>query len=274
MIKMTINKLRNLPGRQIYLACILSCSGGALSAHAADTGLRFYPMQLDYAEADSKGGVTVNVMSNSPQVFLLKGTVSPMDPETGRAGREGASIPPFVILHPLARLEAKGQYAFRVRQAGGALPQDRESACIISVTAIPGVSEVTRPPLLPGASSQAGSAGPSQQKTQGSDLQIALRMNMRLFYRPAGVPVRDNASVASKLIFRTEGGALKIENPTPYFVHFTTLSVAGQKVPGEVLQAYIPPKSSRSFSVTSPQRGAVDMTFFGDKEVRHAAISG
>lgn len=268
------NKNHNPIWQRLLLASVFLMGVAAEPVYAESTGLRFYPMQLDYTAADHKGGITLNVMNNSPQVFLLKGSVSPMDPDTGRTGREDAPTPPFVILPPLARLEAKGQYAFRVRQAGGQLPQDRESACIVSVTAIPGVTEMTRPPLLPGATSTSHSAAPHEQKPQGSELQIALRMNMRVFYRPEGVPARDNADVASRLVFRAEGRTLKVENPTPYFVRFTALSVAGKKIKDEALQAYIPPKSNHAFPVDSPARGAVTWTFSGDKETRHAVVAG
>jgi len=268
------NNHHGLRWRQRLGLCIWLLAAGAGAAHAQTAGLRFWPMQLNYAEADSKGGVALNVMNNTSQVFLLKGSVSAMDPDTGRFGREDAPTPPFVVIPPLARLEANGRYAFRVRQAGGTLPQDRESACIVSVTAIPGVSETTRPPLRPGATSHPDVATtPSSSPGQGAELQIALRMNMRLFYRPAGVPERDNDKVASQLVFRAEGKALKVDNPTPYFVHLASASVAGKKIKDETLQGYIAPKSARTFDTGLPVQGTVEWMFSGDKEARHAVIS-
>lgn len=246
------------------------------TVYAASTGLRFYPMQFNYSAADSKGGVTMNVTNNTNNNFLLKGGVAVMDSDTGRFGPDDAPLPPFVILPPLARLEAGGQYSFRIRQVGGGLPKDRESACIVSVTAIPATNE----PVIPlrrtpeGVRAAQVEASPSNDAAVNKrpQLQIAIQMNMRLFYRPEGVPERDNASVADQLQFRAQGNALVVFNPTPYFVQLSEMSLNGKKVNSEVTQGYIRPKDSRQFVPGVPVTGQVEWHFGGDKKRYRSAM--
>ncbi|ENX4473584.1 molecular chaperone [Enterobacter roggenkampii] len=247
---------------------------------AASAGLRFYPMQLNYSATDSKGGVAMNVKNNTDSNFLLKGSVAAMDSDSGRLGPDDAPLPPFVILPPLARLEAGGQYSFRVRQVGEGLPKDRESACIVSVTAIPATNE----PVVPYRRAQVGerdapdeassTARGSTAVNKGPQLQIALQMNMRLFYRPEGIPERDNAAIAGQLRFRAQGDVLVVDNPTPYFVQLSEVRLNGKKVNPEAVQGYVRPKASRQFVPGVPVKGAVEWHFGGDKTPYRSEMSG
>lgn len=241
---------------------------------AASSGLRFYPMQLNYSAADSKGGVTMNVTNNTDRNFLLKGSVAVMDSDTGRFGPDDAPLPPFVILPPLARLEAGGQYSFRIRQVGRGLPKDRESACIVSVTAIPATNEPVVPLRRTPEGERAAPVRDDAAVNKRSQLQIAIQMNMRLFYRPEGVPERDNASVADQLRFRAQGNALVVDNPTPYFVQLSEMSLNGKKVKPEVIQGYVRPKDSRLFVPGVPVTGPVEWHFGGDKKRYRYAMKG
>lgn len=260
-------------GVAVFAALVAGLVPGESSAVTA--GLRFYPMQLNYSAVDNKGGVAMNVTNNTDRNYLLKGSVAVMDSDTGRFGPDDAALPPFVILPPLARLEAGGKYSFRVRQVGGALPKDRESACIVSVTAIPSTNE----PVIPMRRTPDGSAAPApeQAKTsadKGAQLQIALRMNMRLFYRPEGIPERDYAVIAGQLKFRAAGDALLVENPTPYFVQLSDVSLNGKKVKPELMQGYVRPKDSRRFFPGVPVKGAVEWHFGSEKENYRSVTGG
>ncbi|WP_449543067.1 fimbrial biogenesis chaperone [Enterobacter ludwigii] len=268
--------------RGLLVACavlsVVMASGAVRAAPA--TGLRFYPMQLNYNEAENKGGIAMNVTNNTTQNYLLKGSVAAMDSDTGRFGPDDAPLPPFVILPPLARLEAGGKYSFRVRQVGDGLPKDRESACIVSVTAIPATNEPVVP-LRPAPEKDAGERGaaPAGQtgaalppaKDTGPQLQIALRMNMRLFWRPDSIPERDNTTVAGQLRFRAQGDGLLVENPTPYFVQLSDVTLNGRKVKPEAMQGYVRPKASRRFTPGVPVKGEVTWHFGGDKDIWRAA---
>lgn len=237
----------------------------SLSAQAAstdDAGLKFWPMRLEYSEDDDKGGVVLNVMNNTKERFLIKASISAMDPETGRFGVTPTSVP-FFILPPLTPVSAGEQRSFRIRQIGAsALRQDRESAWIVSATAIPGVQGKENKDI----SGQAA-------KEEKSGVQIALQMNMRLFFRPAGLPPRDNNDIAGKLAFTGQKNNLRVNNPTPYFVRLNQLAVNGVALKDDVNQGYISPKSQKTFVLNSPATGNVSWIFPGEVQVRKNSVA-
>lgn len=214
-------------------------------------GLIFFPMKINYSQQDDKGGVVVNVVNPTEGVYLLQGTVSAFDADTGRAVETkdaSATPPPFVILPPLRRLGGGDRTALRVRQAGGGLPQDRESAAIISVKTIPAEVRDTSDPDV----NKAG-------------VRIALRMNMRLFWRPASVPEPDMKKIASSLTFTRRGDSLDVSNPTPWFVHFTALDAGGKAVQESALNAWVPPMGHQTFKFDQPVSGTLTWKLSGDE---------
>lgn len=219
-------------------------------AGAGKKGLTFFPMQIEYSAQENTGGVVVNVVNPTPATYLLQGTVRAFVPDTGRAAENSKEAsPPFVILPPLRRLDGEGRVALRIRQVGGALPTDRETAVIVSVRAIP-----------------------SQEKKEGdsssgadSRVLIALRMNMRLFWRPVGLASPDAKKIASSLTFTRKGNTLEVSNPTPWFVHFSTLRAGGMELPEAARGAWISPMSSHTFLFDKPVTGPLTWTLSGDK---------
>ncbi|WP_193162843.1 fimbrial biogenesis chaperone [Enterobacter ludwigii] len=212
-------------------------------------GLIFFPMQIEYSQQENTGGVVVNVVNPATSVYLLQSTVSAFDADTGRAVENKLTpIPPFVVLPPLRRLEGEGRVALRIRQAGGQLPTDRETAAIVSVKAIP----------------SAGQDDSTAGQASGSRVQIALRMNMRLFWRPAGVSAPDYTKIVGALMFSRQGKSLVVSNPTPWFVHFSALSAGGVAVTETSRSAWVSPKSSHTFDFTQPVADVLTWTLSGD----------
>ncbi|WP_339920480.1 molecular chaperone [Photorhabdus caribbeanensis] len=208
---------------------------------------------------DNPGGVTLSMTNHTAQGYLVQGFVSPMDPDTGRFDTKTGQVPPFVVLPPLKRIEAGGKFSFRIRQLGGQLPPDRESAFVVSLRAIPGVA-------VPNTST------PERQTGKNSQVQVALQMNIRLFYRPPGVPARDNATVAKQVKFSLRGTQLRVENPTPYFLAFSVLKVGTQHADDHTRQTMVPPKGIQTYSFTAGGQGPLIWRFPGDSQDRHAPL--
>ncbi|WP_371972996.1 molecular chaperone [Lelliottia nimipressuralis] len=234
------------------------------SQDVSKSGLTFYPMLMNYSQKDSKGGIVVNVVNPSASSYLLQGNINAFDPATGRASTApgAGNIPPFVILPPLSRLEASGRTALRVRQVGSGLPSDRESAAVVSVLAVP-------PQNVTDEGEKSKQAG---KKGDGSQIQIALRMNMLLFWRPETVPEPTPGQVAKALTFRAHGNNLEVNNPTPYFVHFAALSVGGERIPDSVRAAWVSPLSSHTFSLARTISGPLTWTLTGDKDEHQTGL--
>ncbi|MBS9435759.1 molecular chaperone [Photorhabdus noenieputensis] len=247
-------------GSMIYLFCLALLLGGLLKAQAAENqGLSFSPMQLSYVAKDSPSGVILSMTNHTAQGYLVQGFVSPMDPDTGRFDTKTGQVPPFVVLPPLKRIEAGGKFSFRIRQLGGQLPPDRESAFVVSLRAIPGVA-------VPDTSA------PERQTGKNSQVQVALQMNIRLFYRPKGVPARDNATVAKQVKFSLQGTQLRVENPTPYFLTFSVLKMGTQHADDHTRQTMVPPKSIQTYSFTAGVQGPLIWRFPGDSQDRHVPL--
>lgn len=107
---------------------------------------------------------------------------------------------PFLILPPLARIEANEKTMLRVTLLpGNTLPADKESVFYVNVTEIP----------------------PKSNKVNA--LQIALRSRIKMFYRPAAIAPKRDDNLASHLTIITQNNSLSITNPTP--LHITLVSI-------------------------------------------------
>ncbi|WP_051690928.1 fimbrial biogenesis chaperone [Photorhabdus australis] len=263
-----MKKVSNWHGRthrgvMLYSLGFALLLGNIFKVQAVDNqGLSFSPMQLSYMAKDSPGGVTLSMTNHTAQNYLVQGFVSPMDPDTGRFDTQAEQVTPFIVLPPLKRLEAEEKFSFRIRQLGEQLPPDRESAFVVSLRAIPGVAvpDTAEAPAL------------SHRTDKASQVQVALQMNIRLFYRPQGVPDRDNATVAKQVKFSLQGTQLRVENPTPYFLTFSALKVGTQQADDHIRQAMVPPKGIQTYSFTTGVLGPLVWRFPGDSQDRYVPL--
>ncbi|WP_161802711.1 MULTISPECIES: fimbrial biogenesis chaperone [Serratia] len=249
-----MNTINRFYVRHVVMLFFCMLLPATLLADERQDGLRFSPMVLNYSQADNPSGKSVTISNHSQHVFLLKGSIRAMEAETGRNRKTEALSSDLVILPPLSRLEAGGEYTFRIRTVGNNLPKDRESAYIVSITAIPGITAQGTPPAT-------------------GTLQIAVRMNIRLFYRPTGIPARNNSDVVKKLRFYGNGDRLSVDNPTPYFIHLNNVSINGKNVGQDIMDGFVSPKSTRDFPVKITAEGQISWVFGQEKNVHQATIT-
>ena len=122
------------------------------------------------------------------------------------SGGKNQANAPFLITPPLFRLDAKEDNVLRVVRTGGNLPEDRESLYWLNIKAIP-----------------------SSKHVEGvNTLQIAINTRIKLLYRPSAVKGRPE-DVADKLEWHREGNDLVVNNPTPFYMNFQTVTLNGQK---------------------------------------------
>ncbi|WP_340620446.1 fimbrial biogenesis chaperone [Xenorhabdus siamensis] len=120
---------------------------------------------------------------------------------------------PFIITPPLFKLTAGNETVLRIVKTGDNLPNDRESLFWLNVKSIPAIV-----------------------KSEQNQLQITVKSRFKLFYRPADLT--DNASIAYKALkFKVEGRQLIAENPTPYYVSFSYLSIGNSSKNHEIKPA-------------------------------------
>lgn len=115
---------------------------------------------------------------------------------------------PITVLPPLQRLEKDTTVQVNITPLPDAakLPQDRESLFFYNLQEIP----------------------PKSEKT--NVIQLALRIKIKVFYRPEGLRKMADEIWQEKLQFIPGNNELKIINPTPFYIIIPTLSVADKPI--------------------------------------------
>ncbi|WP_332460315.1 fimbrial biogenesis chaperone [Xenorhabdus lircayensis] len=139
----------------------------------------------------------VSISINNPEkeaVYLIQSWIQDENDKTKT---------PFVVTPPLFKLPANNENILRIVKIGNQLPMDKESIFWINVKSIPQTLN---------------------SDTTLNQLQIVVNSRLKLFYRP--VQLKEKAEIAYKEIkFKQENGLLLAENPTPYFISFSSLNV-------------------------------------------------
>lgn len=133
----------------------------------------------------------------------------------------------FAILPEVFVLSPQSRKTLQVARLSGQYPHDRESVFYLNGFFVPEV----------------------QGQTENS-FNLAVSVNVKVFYRPKGlVKLEAVKDVSETLQFEYESGSLKVSNPSPYFVTFGTLRVDEQSFGVEQLQKMVPPFGSQSYSI-------------------------
>lgn len=175
------------------------------SAHASVvlSGTRFiFPENQD--------GISFRVINRDNKDYLVLTKILNSSPAGGAGDipKQGNTVGTvFMATPPIFQLRAKHENIVRLTKVGGILPVDRESLFWLSVASIPS----------------------SERGAQGNTLQIAVRNNMKLFYRPSGLKI-SAVDAYKKLTFKHNAQLIKISNPTPYYITLANVTVAGKNV--------------------------------------------
>lgn len=233
----------------ICLLATLAGLGTALAVTREPAGISFYVMRVIYPESAGKG-VTLTAYSKASTSYLMQSRVYPVDLKTGGPdmAKSGMADMPFIVIPPLARLDARGELTLRIRRNNVPLPSDRESVFFISMKAIPS----QRP----------------QEEQSGKEQRMMLTVvsNIKLFYRPKGLSKRAivDTDIASQLRFRREGSQLIAENPTPYWLTFSRLSIGDFNLDKSQLRIMVPPKDEQRYAVPELARGELSWTLIDE----------
>jgi fimbrial chaperone protein len=230
---------------------LIAALAGAIPCFAAPeqpSGLSIERFRMIYPAAE-KRGITWSLTNNSDRPYLMQSWVRPMDFTTGLpAAEEGNKAPaaaiPLLVTPPLTRVEPGDRLTLRIRLTEMSLPQDRESVFYLSVKGIP--------------------SAPDKASQTGGQLVVAVVNNMKLFYRPEGMPQGGVANASRQLRFSLQGDALVVDNPTPFYINFSQLTVGGKPLAAEALRKLVPPKGQQRYPVASGSRGTVEWQVVGE----------
>lgn len=173
---------------------------------------------------EAKKDVSVNLDNRGSRALLVQNWIDTGNDEADPGGIKA----PFIAMPPVARIEPKNGQSVKIMYNGTtSLPKDRESVFWFNVLEVP------------------PKAKQNEQDNQ-SLLQLAFRTRIKIFYRPAslqGTPVETPKKLKWRFATKGErsGLALHAENPTPYYVSFSTvtLEVSGKRY--EVNEKMVPP---------------------------------
>ncbi|WP_369308791.1 molecular chaperone [Providencia rettgeri] len=172
-------------------------------------GLTLHSTRIVYPH-DAKNGVTYTITNNTTMPYLLQARLLPWkgnssNQETNaNTDSVGEDQTAFIALPPLQRFEPGETLTLRILQKHNLLTQDKESIALLSLTAIP---------------------AQSKEAAEGAQMVLAVQNNLKLFYRPAGLPEHNLDNIAEQLQFQRTKNTLTLKNPTPFYVTLASLSV-------------------------------------------------
>lgn len=219
----------SLPRRRFYglmLAALL-----ALLMPAAQAEIYLGATRLIVNAKDKEATLRVSNEGRAPVLLQVW-----MDTGDGDAAPEKISTP-FTVTPPILRLDGKRTQRLRVlfTGRGAALPGDRESVFWLNVLEIP----------------------QKVSNNTASQMQMAFRTRIKLFYRPASLQNISTANIEDRLRFslaqRAGGAVLVVNNPTPF--HQTLLEISLGRDKAQAVATLLPengmvaPKGQADFSL-------------------------
>lgn len=227
--------------KRILLLAALTGAQPCFASPETASGFSLNQFRIVYPAAEKKG-ITWSMTNNTGRAYLMQSWIRPMDFTTGLPAAESDSkgpgdAIPLMVTPPLKRLDPGEQLTLRIRLTGMTLPQDRESVFYLSVKGIP--------------------AMPDKASQTGGQLVLAVVNNMKMFYRPAGLPDEGVKGAAKQLRFSLQNDALVVDNPTPFYINFSQVTVGGKPLEAEALRRLVPPKGQQRYPVSAGMRGEV-----------------
>ncbi|KAA0945704.1 molecular chaperone [Pseudomonas sp. ANT_H14] len=138
---------------------------------------------------------------------------------------------PFVITPPLFRLDPGQQNALRIVKVGGDLSERRESVFMLNIKSIP-----------------------SSKQSELNQLQITVKAQLKLFYRPSSLKGQNADEAYKALTFNRQGKQLQVSNPTPFYVSFYSVKVGGVAIENPQMVA---PQGTLQWPVAVPDNSTV-----------------
>ncbi|WP_413492869.1 molecular chaperone [Morganella psychrotolerans] len=204
-------RLRNIYSI-VSLLSVLSVSAAPFPATAGNIassqdGITLSTTRVIYP-GDARNGITYTLTNNTLHPFLLQSRVILRDTEKQQNSND-AEQTPFIVLPPLTRFEPDTALTLRIRLTKNTLHHDRESVFTLALNAIP--------------------AQQNSDETQTS-LVMSTQNNLKLFYRPSGLPPADIEQIAKQIEFRRSNNELTVKNPTPFYITFNTLFIGNTEI--------------------------------------------
>lgn len=213
----------------------------ATGINIAHAGVVVGGTRIIYPANQSEVQVTLKNKDNDKR-YLVHSWVSNIDD----------SKAPFIITPPIYKLDENRQTLLHVVYTGNktALPQDRESLFMANIKSVSAIPEELR---------------------DNNTLQFAIKTKLKLFYRPASLKESEAKTAWQSLQFSRSQNQLVVKNPTPFYVTFGQLKVAGTEIKAaseqnspSALTMMVAPFAEQHFPLPAAVKGNVVWTAIND----------
>ncbi|TBL43429.1 fimbrial chaperone protein FimC [Hafnia alvei] len=220
---MKYNKVNVLSGLFLASAISLCCSSTATAGGISLGATRIiYPLNASQTSLPITNG-------DKDKVFLIQSWVSTPD------DKKSAD---FVVTPPIFVIQPQKENTIRIMYVGkNPLPTDRESLYYLNSKAIP-----------------SGKSEPGQ-----NTLQIATETTIKLFVRPSDLPIQ-SINAPQTLRCKLDGGTVKVNNPSPYYVTLVNFTAGGKDLPNTM----VAPKSEASIPLSGGPGGTIKFKTVND----------
>ncbi|WP_369310208.1 molecular chaperone [Providencia rettgeri] len=210
------------------------------------TGFDFLLKRYVYNESDA-GGISIDMTNGNDKNYLMEAWIANVDEETLLPKeKKDAETVPFIILPPLKNMGPGSQHSWNIRRTGMKIngidmPKDRESLFWIGIRAIP-----------------------SEDKTKEENsvqLNIIPNFYFKLLYRPKEIENLKTSDLAKKVKITRNNTRLKIENPTPFYLTFDYLKVAGNEIKNGEREITLTPFSTKEVTLKNSNVGKIEWRF-------------
>lgn len=205
--------------KRMIKVLVVAVSFSALSAHGESLTFVKYTRLIFNG---TQKAVSFPLKNDTSSNYLVKGSVRNLEGnEPGTTNQDFLVLPEVLLLKPGKHQE------LRIVRVGGQYPKDRESVFFVNGVFIP-----------------------EKQKQQTPTLNLAISLNVKMFYRPESIIDRDAIKqVAKQLKFKLTPQKLHVQNPTPYYATFSALSVDSYSLKSEQLTVMVPPFGESKYSI-------------------------
>ncbi|ECT3163897.1 fimbrial assembly chaperone, partial [Salmonella enterica subsp. enterica serovar Kentucky] len=138
---------------------------------------------------------SINVENKDSKANLVQSWLSVADPQV-------TNKQAFIITPPLFRLDAGQKNSIRVIRSGAPLPADRESMYWLNIKGIPSIDD----------------------NASANRVEISINTQIKLIYRPPALTKSTPDSQSQQLKWQTAGDVITVNNPTPYYMNFASVT--------------------------------------------------
>lgn len=213
------------------------------------SGFDFVLKRYVYNESDA-GGISIEMTNGNDQNYLMEAWIANVDEETllpkeNKDNKDSETVP-FIILPPLKNMGPGSTNAWNIRRTGvqinsADMPKDRESLFWIGIRGIPSEEKA--------------------KEENSIQLNIVPNFYFKLLYRPKEIENLNTGDLAKKVKITRKNNVLTIENPTPFYMTFDYLKVAGKYIKNGEREITLVPFSTKEVTLPSGDAGKIEWRF-------------